>query len=299
MSQPLISPQFISTALSESFQWQQSSLQRRKLSAALLDRQKGGGASLSSSVRWQRATRRGMSSLRELPAVCDGDGLGGSPGPGAVRLHFLHHVHSCRHAAKHNMPAIQPEHREQNYFYPRTSRNNSSVLPDGFSLAAAWILVVGVWSNRPRGVHHFYQELCSQLSADYTPPTAFPHTAAWRSSCGHRRGSKILQKQKVFQKVGVITERSCLPLCKKNDLAQILVVWTEWVCSPADIWLQLLLGRGIQAASSLAIHCSAVTLAHGRRLLSQTWQSGGRARFVSVSCLLQHCGALRLRGSGS
>lgn len=214
--------------------------------------------------------RLGTWSLRELPAVCDGDGLGGSPRPGAVRLHFLHHVQSCRHAAKHNMPAIQPERTESTIiFYPRTSRT----IPARTLTAFPWPLVWFWWcffflSNRPQEVHHFYQEFCSQLSADYTPPAAFPHTAAWLSSCGNRRGQNFffLQKQKGFQKVGVITERSRLLLCKKNDLAQILVVWTEYLRSPADIWLQSLLGKGIQAASSLAINCSAVTLTHWRRL---------------------------------
>lgn len=45
----------------------------------------------------------------------------------------------------------------------------------------------------------------------------------WKQE-GAKKKKKKLQKQKVFQKVGVITERSRLPLCKKNDLAQILVV---------------------------------------------------------------------------
>lgn len=159
-------------------------------------------------------------------------------------------------------------HREQNYFYPWTSRT----IPASTLTAFPWPLVWFWWcffflSNRPKEVHHFYQEFCSQLSADYTPPAAFPHTAAWLSSCGNMRGQKKnMQKQKVFQKVGVITERSCLLLCKKNDLAQILVVWTEYLCSPADIWLQSLLGKRIQAASSLAINCSAVTLTHWLRL---------------------------------
>lgn len=67
-------------------------------------------------------------------------------------------------------------------FLPPDIQNNSSAHPDGFSLVAGLILVVVFFfvflSNRPQEVHHFYQEFCSQLSADYTPPAAFPHTAA-------------------------------------------------------------------------------------------------------------------------
>lgn len=77
-------------------------------------------------------------------------------------------------------------------FLPPDIQNNSSEHPDDYSLAAGLILVVFFFflCNRPKEVHHFYQEFCSQLSADYTPPAAFPHTAAWLSSCGNMRGQK-------------------------------------------------------------------------------------------------------------
>lgn len=48
-------------------------------------------------------------SLVQLSTVCDSDLLGGSPRLGTERLHFLDHVQSLLHAAKDNMPAIQPK----------------------------------------------------------------------------------------------------------------------------------------------------------------------------------------------
>ena len=53
--------------------------------------------------------------LLELPAVCDSDLLGGSPVPWTERLHFLDHVQSLLHAAKHNMHAVQPEWRNSQF----------------------------------------------------------------------------------------------------------------------------------------------------------------------------------------
>lgn len=54
-------------------------------------------------------------SLVELSTVCDSDPLGGFPRPWTERLHFLDHVHSFLHAAKDNMPAIQPKWRTERF----------------------------------------------------------------------------------------------------------------------------------------------------------------------------------------
>lgn len=54
-------------------------------------------------------------SLLELSTVCDSDLLGGSPRPRTERLHFLDHVHSLLHAAKDNMPIIQPKRRKRRF----------------------------------------------------------------------------------------------------------------------------------------------------------------------------------------
>lgn len=121
--------------MSERFECQQSSLQRRRHSPRCSTNR-----GLSHFQCGMRAgeMQHGTQSLRELPAVSDGDGLGGLPRPGAVRLHFLHHVHSCRHAAKHNMPAIQPERTESRIiFYPWTSRT----IPARTLMAFPWQMI--------------------------------------------------------------------------------------------------------------------------------------------------------------
>lgn len=62
---------------------------------------------LKSDMR-QRVYLLSTSSLLQLSAVRHRDPLGGSSGPGTEGLHFLDHVHPFLHAAKDNMPAIQP-----------------------------------------------------------------------------------------------------------------------------------------------------------------------------------------------
>lgn len=55
----------------------------------------------------------GWGCLLELSAVWDGDPLGGPPRPGTQSLHFLDHIHPTLHAAKDNVPTIQPKWTEE------------------------------------------------------------------------------------------------------------------------------------------------------------------------------------------
>lgn len=65
--------------------------------------------------RWEfrpRAASRG-GGLLEFSTVWDGDLLGSPPRPGTQSLHFLDNIHSVLHAAKDNVPTIQPKWTEE------------------------------------------------------------------------------------------------------------------------------------------------------------------------------------------
>lgn len=51
--------------------------------------------------------------LLEFSTVWDGDLLGRPPRPGTQSLHFLDNIHSVLHAAKDNVPTIQPKWTEE------------------------------------------------------------------------------------------------------------------------------------------------------------------------------------------
>lgn len=66
---------------------------------------------------WLAGGREG-GDLLELSTVWDGDPLGSPPRPGTERLHFLDHIHSLLHAAKDNVPTIQPKLIERRLILP-------------------------------------------------------------------------------------------------------------------------------------------------------------------------------------
>lgn len=72
--------------------------------------------------RWEfgpHASSR-VGGLLELSTVWDGDLLRSPPRPGTQSLYFLDHVHSFFHAAKDNVPTIQPEWAERRLIPPQT-----------------------------------------------------------------------------------------------------------------------------------------------------------------------------------